>query len=88
MKLDKVFDQYLRTTMVPVLEWSIVESTLWYRWTSVVEEFDMAVRVGLGGGFEVRLSPVEAWQGIAAPADATELVVDPDFYVESRRVER
>lgn len=88
LRLDKVFDQYLRTTMVPVLEWSIVESTLWYRWTSVVEEFDMAVRVGLGGGVEVRLSPVEAWQGIAAPADATELVVDPDFYVESRRVER
>jgi len=89
LKLDKVFDQYLRTTMVPVLEWAIADSMLSYRWMNVVEGFDMPVRVTLGAGpLEVRLSATEAWQTAAIPSDVTALAVDPDFYVESRRVER
>jgi aminopeptidase N len=52
LQLDKVFDQYLRATGVPVLEWSIAQGVLAYRWMDVVEGFDMPVRVRLNAGPE------------------------------------
>jgi len=44
VKFDNVFDQYLRTTMVPVLEWS-----------NVADGFDMPIRVALTAGSKVML---------------------------------
>ena len=46
MKLDNVFDQYLRATMVPVLEW-----------TNVVYGFDMPIPVTLTAESKVMLEP-------------------------------
>ena len=46
--LSKVFAQYLTTTKIPVLEYSMRGNTLTYRWTNVVPGFDMPVRVTLG----------------------------------------
>ena len=43
----KVFDQYLRTTMIPTFEYRIAGDTLSYRWANVVPGFDMPVRVTL-----------------------------------------
>ncbi len=82
--LSKVFDQYLRTTMVPALEYSLEGAALRYRWADVVPGFDMPVEVRIGGEAR-RLRPTEAWQTMAVPAGAT-LEVDPDYYVLAREV--
>jgi aminopeptidase N len=87
--LSKVFEQYLTTTRVPVLEYRIEGTTLVYRWADVVPGFAMAVEVTLPGGAPRRLNPTEAWQTLAlgASADAgAELALDPDYYAEARRV--
>ena len=47
LDLGKVFDEYLRTTMVPALEYRLRGGTLSYRWADVVPGFDMPVRVRL-----------------------------------------
>jgi aminopeptidase N len=85
--LGKVFDQYLRTTQIPTLEYRIEGTTLSYRWTDVVPGFDMPVGVMLSDtGFTV-LHPTEAWQtttlALASPAA---FKVDPSYYVVSRDV--
>jgi aminopeptidase N len=85
--LTKVFDQYLRTTQVPVLEYKIEGATLSYRWNDVVPGFDMPLRVTLApDGFSV-VHPTEAWQTaalqLATPAD---FKVDPNYYVIARSV--
>ena len=85
--LTSVFDQYLRTTMTPVLEYRIEEATLSYRWADVVPGFDMQVGVTLSGsGFTV-IHPTEEWQtatlGSVSPAD---FKVDPNYYVTARDV--
>jgi hypothetical protein len=57
VKLDNVFDQYLRATMVPVLKWSIEGTALSYRWSNVVDGFDMPIPVKLTAGSKVVLEP-------------------------------
>jgi aminopeptidase N len=42
---SRVFDQYLRTTKVPVLEYKVENNQIQYRWTNTVDGFDLPVRV-------------------------------------------
>lgn len=86
LELDRVFDQYLRRTTIPVLEWRLVGTELSFRWVDVVPGFDMPVPVELDGGAVLTLPATEAWQTVAVPAGSTTLAVDPDYYVSPREV--
>lgn len=84
--LAKVFDEYLRTTMIPELDLSLAGGTLTYRWTHVVPGFDMPVRVTLPGQGSVLLHPSESAK--TEPTSATSLeqvVVDKNYYVTVKR---
>ena len=60
--LSKVFDQYLRTTKVPTLEYRFAGDTLRYRWTNVVPGFNMPLKVTLDWPDFAVIHPTEAWQ--------------------------
>jgi aminopeptidase N len=83
--LSKVFDQYLRTTLVPTLEYRIEGDTLSYRWTDVVDGFDMQVGVTLDDDGYTVIHPTEEWQTAPlALSDPSAFSVDPNYYVEVR----
>jgi len=87
LDLSKVFDQYLRTTMVPVLEYRIEGSTLSYRWANVVPGFDMPVKVTLSPGTFRFIQPIESWLTSPIRLERPEdFRVDPNFYVLSRDI--
>jgi len=85
--LSKVFQEYLTTTMVPTLEYKIDGSTLSYRWTNVVADFDMPVAVTLSGdGYSV-LHPTEEWQTATLHLkDPSTFEVDENYYVIAKNV--
>jgi aminopeptidase N len=85
LDLARVFEQYLTTPMVPVLEYRVEGGALSYRWADVVPGFAMPVKVTIAGQGERWLRPTEAWQRLAAPAG--EPAMDEDFYVRARKVE-
>jgi aminopeptidase N len=82
INFGKVFDQYLRTTQVPVFEYRIQSDTLSYRWTSAVAGFDMPVKVTVKPGELTLIRPTRSWQRapvqLPSPADFR---VDRNFYV-------
>jgi aminopeptidase N len=43
--LSAFFNQYLRTTMIPLLEYNVDGDNITYRYTNVVPDFDMPVRI-------------------------------------------
>ncbi|MGH7586849.1 MAG: M1 family metallopeptidase [Gemmatimonadales bacterium] len=87
--LSKVFEQYLRSTQVPVLEYRRAGSTLSYRWADVVPGFDMAVGARISDAGFTLLRPTAAWQTATLNlADPSAFEVDPDFYVIARNVTR
>jgi hypothetical protein len=88
VNLRRVFDQYLRTAKVPVLEYRLAGDTLVYRWTDVVPGFDMPVRATLDWPTLGWLRPSTSWQRVRVKlANPSDFRVDPDFYVVARRVE-
>jgi aminopeptidase N len=86
--LSRVFAQYLTTTMIPELQYRVEGGTLSYRWANVVEGLDMPLRVNVPGQGTLVLHPTEAWQTtpVTSP-NATELVVDENYYVTSRNLD-
>lgn len=80
--LQKIFDQYLETTMVPVLEYKLDGQTLSYRWTNVIPGFDMPVDAIVSAEGTTRLRPTEHWQSTVTSLSAdAEVKVAPAFYV-------
>jgi aminopeptidase N len=84
--LSPVFDQYLRTTQVPTLEYRIRGGTLSYRWADVVPGFAMPMRVRLRPGAYEWLRPTASWQDAEVAVAPEAFEVDPDFYVGVRAV--
>jgi aminopeptidase N len=84
-ELEPVFEQYLRTTSVPVLEWFLADSMLSYRWSEVIHGFNMPLRVTLGSGEYSWIEPTTSWKSIATELTTPdEFQVDVNFYVEKR----
>jgi aminopeptidase N len=81
--LSKVFDQYLRSTMIPVLEYRTDGTSLSVRWTNVVTGFDMPVRVSVPGGISMRLRPTTEWTQSAYSGN--DVTVDENFFVTAKR---
>ncbi len=83
---SKVFDQYLRTTQIPVLEYKIRKRKLTYRWNNVVKGFDMPVKVNFNG--DRWLKPTTDWKSITIKRKGGEsFTVDRNFYVKLKKVD-
>lgn len=77
--LQKVFDQYLRTTKIPVLSYYVKGKQVFYKWKNVVPGFNMAVQLTNGKW----LNPVDGKEQELASGSLTNgnLEVNPNFYI-------
>ena len=66
---SKIFDQYLRTTQIPVLTYQTNGDVISYRWGNCVKGFNMPVKVFCGGQPEKWIYPTEDWQTMPAGTD-------------------
>jgi len=83
--LSAFFNQYLRTTKIPTLEYAIKNNELKYRWIQIVDKFDMPIQVTINGK-EQWLFPKADWKTLALKSKTSTLEIDPDFYVESKKL--
>ncbi|WP_338731023.1 M1 family metallopeptidase [Mangrovimonas cancribranchiae] len=81
--LTEFFNQYLRTTKIPTLEYSIKNNTLKYRWTNIVDGFDMPIEVTIDNK-KHWLYPNANWKTTTIKGDA--IIVDEDFYVKKKEI--
>jgi len=63
---SKIFDQYLRTTKIPVLAYQSNGDLISYRWSNCVKGFNMPVKVYIGGAPERWITPTDEWQTLPA----------------------
>jgi aminopeptidase N len=86
--LSKVFDQYLRDTRIPVLEYRVVDGTLSYRWANVVPGFNMSVRASTAPNTMTVLYPTEQWKTLKTTLKSPgDFKVDVNYYVTARNAE-
>ncbi|WP_299466351.1 M1 family metallopeptidase [uncultured Microscilla sp.] len=83
-KLAKMFDQYLRTKQIPILEYKKDNGTLSYRWTNCVKGFDMPLKTTMGEK-TVWLKPTQQWKSTKLKGD---FKVVRDFYIKTKEVNK
>ena len=77
--LSKVFQQYLETTQIPLLEGKIKNGRLWYRWADAVPGFNMPVDVRFDEATTfTRVHPTTEWAEF--PYTVRVFEMRPDFY--------
>ena len=82
--LSKVFDQYLRTTMIPLLKYKVNGKTVSFHYEKVVKGFAMPIRVTINGK-EVKLTPTEAEQNFDFTEGVKTFDVNRNFYIETQK---
>ncbi|MDI5898713.1 M1 family metallopeptidase [Flavobacterium yafengii] len=80
--LSTVFNQYLRDTRIPTLEYFFKDNQVGYRWTNCVSGFNMPVKVTLNGKEEL-LQPETEWKSVPVNSENSKLEIDKNFYVAS-----
>ena len=83
---SKVFDQYLRTTQIPLLKYEVNGKTLSFHYERVVRGFAMPLRVNVNGK-EIVITPTETKQTIQLPEEIKTFEVNRNFYVEAAKME-
>lgn len=84
--LTEFWEQYLRTTKIPLLEYKLKGTSLQYRYANVVEGFDMPLVV-LIDQEEKWLYPTAQWQTHPLAQPASSITIKKDFYVQAEKIE-
>lgn len=80
--LSSIFEQYLRDTRVPMLEYFVKDKTMQVRWGNSVADFNMPVRVKIDDK-EHWLSPTPKWSKVALEQIPSSIEVDANFYIST-----
>ena len=80
--LHAFFNQYLRDTRIPNLEMKTKGSKLSYKYSDVVEGFNMPLRILISENESTWINPTTEWQDFKANRPVDYFRVDPNFYVE------
>ncbi len=83
--LTAFFNQYLRSNKIPVLEYRINGKALEYRYSNVVDEFDMPVKIEVNNKQEW-IFPNSEWQGFKDAVSPSSIVLDKNFYVDLKKI--
>ena len=83
---SKVFDQYLRTIQVPVLEYKTEGYKLSYRYTNCIKGFNLPLKIKLKT--DQWIKPTEDWKTMEwYPEGENKFSVDPNFYIKTKKVD-
>lgn len=81
LNLTAFFNQYLRTTKIPLFEYKINGNKISYRWTNTVDGFEMPVRIA---GSAKWLYPNAEWKTETLDTEfLSNFKIDRNFYVDS-----
>ena len=76
--LSSVFDQYLRDIRIPTLEYKIEDNRMFYRWTNVIDGFNMPIEIKINNKSKI-IYPSEKFDFLKLKENSIEF--DEDYYV-------
>ena len=81
--LTEFFNQYLRDVRIPTLEYEVKNGNLKFRYTNIIENFDMPIRVNINGS-QQWLFPKAEWKTMSITGD--DITIDENFLVYSTKL--
>ncbi len=86
INFSEIFDQYLRTTQIPILEYKVDKYKLSYRYANCIKGFNMPLKII----FKTQrwIKPTETWQSLNVyPEGENKFSPDPNFYIKTKKVD-
>ena len=80
--LTEFWEQYLRTTIIPKIEYSVKANELSFRYVDIIDGFDMPV-IAVINGKDEWIYPTSEWKIKQNIGDIKSVHIKPDFYVET-----
>ena len=77
--LNSFFNQYLRDVRIPLLEYSLEENVLKFRWSNVVDNFQMPLDIFVGNK-NIRIFPSKEWKDLTI--DSNDVDFDKNYYID------
>jgi aminopeptidase N len=89
INLSKIFNQYLRTIQIPILEYKLNTRSVSYRWSNCIEGFDMKIKVKINQSHEEWIQPTQDWKTVTLSNeyDGKTFIVDRNFYIRTKKIE-
>lgn len=79
MDLNPFFNQYLRDTRIPTLEYYFKDGQFVYHWANCISEFNMPIKISING-VEKWIKPQTTWKSESNYEENSKLIVDENFY--------
>lgn len=79
INFTSLFDQYLRTTQIPKLEYKISKNKLSYRYSNCNQNFSMPVKINADK--EIWIKPNTNWQTLQLTSKINSITIDRNFYL-------
>ncbi|MCM4166422.1 hypothetical protein KCTC52924_03355 [Arenibacter antarcticus] len=84
--LTAFFDQYLRTTQIPMLQYDVDNNKIRFRYTDIVDGFDMPLKIVMDT-MEEWIFPTREWKTKSFNTTIKTIEVDENFFVKSTKIE-
>ncbi|MFT5752064.1 MAG: aminopeptidase N [Flavobacteriales bacterium] len=82
--LTSFFNQYLRETKIPTLDYKLEKGKLSYRYADVIAGFEMPLDIEIDGE-QKRITPTTTWQTEKVGRKAKSVEIGLDYYVNMRK---
>ncbi|PCJ27165.1 MAG: peptidase M1 [Flavobacteriales bacterium] len=83
--LSAFFNQYLRTTKIPKLEYIVNDEGMNFRYVNIVKNFDMPIRIFINEK-EKWIFPSKEWGKLSFKKKDSDITFDSNFYIEYKRL--
>lgn len=84
--LTPIFDQYLRTNVIPIFEYRVLDGNLMYRFTNCNPTFEMEVDMKVNQK-NLRLAVNNSWQILELEEEFQELKVNENYYIGKMKID-
>ncbi|HLT50523.1 MAG TPA: M1 family metallopeptidase [Arenibacter sp.] len=83
--LHAFFNQYLRTTPIPMLQYAVDGKQIRFRYTDIVADFDMPVKIRVANNW-YWIYPTANWKTETFDTDVRSIEIDKNFYIASQQL--
>lgn len=86
INFSNVFNQYLRTIEIPILEYKIKKNTVSFRYTNCIPTFNLPLKTT--SKKEQWIYPSTKWKTVkVSPSENNIFSIDPNFYIKTKKVD-
>ncbi|SEA06735.1 M1 family metallopeptidase [Bizionia paragorgiae] len=85
LELHAFFNQYLRDTRIPVLEYTTNGRKLNYKWSNTVDDFTMPIQIAIDGKKQW-ITPTSTINTIKLKSKNASIKVSNDFYIDVKKL--